>query len=93
MSPTPRRATPKRTTLKKSALWWTPRPLRRWRDARDGPNPYTALLATADFVAFAERIETVATQGSVAAVASEKAIAEANEALPEGKRLVSNPAL
>ena len=47
----------------------------------------------ADFVNFAERIDTVAQQGSVAAVASERAIAEANEALPEGKRLVPKAAL
>ena len=47
----------------------------------------------ADFVDFADRIDTVASEGSVAAVASERAIAEANEALEEAKRLIPRQAV
>ena len=50
----------------------------QWRDEVLGTTP-------ADFLEFGERIEQVVKSGSVAAVASERAIAEANEALPEGK--------
>jgi len=52
-----------------------------WRDQVLG-------TTAADFVEFAERIEEVAKAGSVAAVASERAIAAANEELPEAKKLV-----
>ena len=40
-----------------------------------------------DFVAFAERLDTLVEGGSVAAVASEAAINAANQVLPEGRRL------
>mmetsp|Transcript_45662 Transcript_45662/g.140731 ORF Transcript_45662/g.140731 Transcript_45662/m.140731 type:complete len:1065 (+) Transcript_45662:44-3238(+) len=57
-----------------------------WRDE---------VLATtaADFVAFADRIDEVAARGSVAVVASESAIAEANVALPEAARLQAKAVL
>ena len=57
-----------------------------WRDQVLG-------TTAADFVDFADRIDTVASEGSVAAVASERAIAEANEALEEAKRLVPRQAV
>ena len=57
-----------------------------WRDQVLG-------TTAADFVDFADRIDTVANEGSVAVVASERAIAEANEVLPEQKRLQSKQVL
>ena len=60
--------------------------VRPWRDQVLG-------TTAADFVDFADRIDTVASEGSVAAVASERAIAEANEALEEAKRLVPRQAV
>jgi len=51
-----------------------------WRDQVLG-------TTAADFVAFADRLDRVVDGGSVAAVASERAIAEANDVLPEGRRL------
>ena len=57
-----------------------------WRDEVLGTTPQ-------DFVDFAERIDAVAEGGSVAVVASEKAIAEANEVLPEEKRLTAKQVL
>ena len=49
---------------------------------------YARLSTTAaDFVDFADRLERVASDGSVAVVGSERALAEANEELPEGERL------
>ena len=51
-----------------------------WRDQ--------VLGTTADeFVEFAERLDKLIDGGSVAAVASEAAIADANGVLPEGRRL------
>ena len=58
----------------------------RWREQ-------VLSITAADFVDFADRIDAVAQGGSVAAVASERAIADANEALPEGKRLQAKPVL
>lgn len=74
------------TSMVRHLLGVTEEDRQQWRDQ---------VLSTtaADFVAFADRIDTVAQQGSVAAVASERAIAEANEALPEAKRLVPKAAL
>ena len=46
-----------------------------------------------DFADFAERLDRVVDGGSVAVVASERAIAEANAALPEGRRLESRRVL
>jgi len=51
-----------------------------WRDQVLGTTPD-------DFVAFADRLDTLVDGGSVAAVASETAIAQANSVLPEGRRL------
>ena len=51
-----------------------------WRDQVLG-------TTAADFVAFADRLDRVVDGGSVAAIASERAIAEANGVLPEGRRL------
>ena len=74
------------TSMVRYMLGVTEEDRQAWRDQ---------VLSTtaADFVDFAERIDAVAKDGSVAAVASERAIAEANEALPENKRLVPRPAL
>ena len=58
----------------------------RWRDE------VLATTAT-DFAAFAERLDTVAAEGSAAVVASEKALAEANELLPPAAKLAIRPAL
>eukprot|EP00325_Prymnesiales_sp_UTEX-LB-985_P015269 CAMPEP_0174760896 /NCGR_PEP_ID=MMETSP1094-20130205/108996_1 /TAXON_ID=156173 /ORGANISM="Chrysochromulina brevifilum, Strain UTEX LB 985" /LENGTH=1149 /DNA_ID=CAMNT_0015966839 /DNA_START=20 /DNA_END=3471 /DNA_ORIENTATION=+ len=57
-----------------------------WRDQ---------VLATTprDFLEFADRMDMLAEGGSVAVVGSEKAIAEANEELPDGKRLQPRQAL
>ena len=51
-----------------------------WRDQVLG-------TTAADFVAFADRLDRVVDGGSVAVIASERAIAEANGVLPEGRRL------
>jgi Zn-dependent M16 (insulinase) family peptidase len=51
-----------------------------WRDQVLG-------TTAADFVEFADRLDTLIGGGSVAAVASESAIADANRVLPEGRRL------
>jgi len=47
------------------------------------------VLATTpdDFKHFAERLAIAANEGSVAVMASEQALAEANEKLPEGQQL------
>ena len=51
-----------------------------WRDQVLG-------TTAADFVAFADRLDTMVDGGSVAVVASERAIADANDVLPEDRRL------
>ena len=53
------------------------------------------MLATtaADFVEFAERLDTVASKGSVAVVASETALGEANKVLSTEVQLRVRPAL
>jgi Zn-dependent M16 (insulinase) family peptidase len=58
----------------------------RWR---------SEVLATtaADFVEFAERLDTVAAKGSVAVVASETALGEANKLLSTEAQLRVRPAL
>ena len=57
-----------------------------WRDQ-------VRATTAADFVHFAERMDAVAARGSVAVVGSEKAIAQANEVLPESVRLQARQAL
>ena len=51
-----------------------------WRDQVLG-------TTAADFVAFADRLDRIVDGGSVAVIASERAIAEANGVLREGRRL------
>lgn len=74
------------TSMLRHLLGITEEERQAWRDQ---------VLATtaADFVEFAERVDAVATRGSVAVVASERAIEEANEALPEAKRLQARQVL
>ena len=40
-----------------------------------------------DFIAFADRLDAVAKRGSTCVVASERALAEANQKLPDGSKL------
>ena len=74
------------TSMVRHLLGVTEEERQTWRDE---------VLATtaADFVAFADRIDEVAARGSVAVVASESAIAEANVALPEAARLQAKAVL
>mmetsp|Transcript_47425 Transcript_47425/g.153935 ORF Transcript_47425/g.153935 Transcript_47425/m.153935 type:complete len:286 (-) Transcript_47425:77-934(-) len=74
------------TSMVRHLLGVTEEERQTWRDE---------VLATtaADFVAFADRIDEVAARGSVAVVASESAIAEANAALPEAARLQAKAVL
>lgn len=68
------------TAMLRFMLGVTPENRQVWRDQVLG-------TTAKDFVEFADRLDTLVEGGSVAVVGSEKAIADANGLLPEGRRL------